>query len=140
MKAKLRAPIPFSAANKMVSRRLHATQRGGGGLLNRLGDDVARRHLSEDSVPPANGRLRHAADGNLETPEPRLPLDRRINAETTELSLRRRLSRPELHPPVGYQIEHGDPFSRPGRVVVRRRGLHDAMPDTHALGPLAGSS
>src|SRR4051812_50050223 len=37
---KHRAPIPFSAARRIVSRREHATQRGGGGLFRGLGEAV----------------------------------------------------------------------------------------------------
>ena len=37
MKAKVSAPMPFSAASRMVSRRLHATHSGGCGFCTGLG-------------------------------------------------------------------------------------------------------
>ncbi len=37
MKAKVSAPMPFSAASRMVSRRLHATHSGGWGFCTGLG-------------------------------------------------------------------------------------------------------
>src|SRR3954454_16360707 len=82
------APMPFSAASRMVSRREQATQSGGGGLcmglrgpvrrrvglLLGLGDDVARRHAPEAPVPPGEGLLDHHACDDVEGLVPGLAL------------------------------------------------------------------
>ena len=56
-----------------------------------------------------------------------------VDHEPAELGLRRRLAAPEVGPPAGEQVEGGDPFGDPGRVVERRRRLHDAVPEPDAL-------
>src|SRR4051794_41744501 len=57
---KLSAPIPFSAARRIVSRREHATHNGGGGLFRGLRPTLPLRIQNKppptpaDSPPPHN--------------------------------------------------------------------------------------
>ena len=68
--------------------------------LHRLGDDVARWHLHEAPVDPGERRLGHAAERDLESLEPGVPLGRRVDQEAAELGLRSGLARAELDPPA----------------------------------------
>src|SRR4051794_41305418 len=52
---KLSAPTPFSAASRIVSRREHATQSGGGGFLGGVGATVGRGARPKRPSPPAEG-------------------------------------------------------------------------------------
>src|SRR4051812_50134427 len=49
------APIPFSAARRIVSRREHATHSGGGGFFVRVGAPVGGGELSGGPAPPLDG-------------------------------------------------------------------------------------
>ena len=55
MKAKVSAPIPFSAANRMVSRREHATHKGGCGLCMGLGTTLRGGICTKRPSTPVNG-------------------------------------------------------------------------------------
>ncbi len=55
MKAKLSAPIPFSAASRMVSRRLHATHSGGWGFCTGLGMTLRGGMVTKRPATPPNG-------------------------------------------------------------------------------------
>ena len=107
-------------------------------LLHRLGHHVAGRHLYEPALDATKGDLSHATDGHFEPLQPRFSLDLAIDAESGQLGVRGRFSGSELDPPVGHQVEHGDPFRDASRMVVTRGGLNDAVADAHSLGTLAG--
>ena len=107
-------------------------------LLQRLGHHVARRHLDVLTLEPGERLLDHATDGNLECFLPHLALVRGIDTEPAELTHRRRFAGPEFHPPVGDEIERRHPLGDPGRMVDRRRQVHDPEPQPNVLGALAG--
>ena len=137
MKAKVSAPIPFSAANRMVSRRRARHPEGRVRLLHGFGDDVAWRHLHEAAVDAGERRFGHAAERDLQAFEPGLTLRRRIDQETAQLGFRAGLPGTELDPSTRQQVERGHPLGRAGGVVVAGRGLNDPVPEPDVLRPLA---
>jgi hypothetical protein len=58
-------------------------------FLDRLGHDVARRHLHEFAIDTGERRLDHAADGGLETLQPRVALAQRVDLEARQFGLAR---------------------------------------------------
>ena len=56
---------------------------------------------------------------------------RGIDVEATELGDRRRLTRPELDPAAGHEVEHRQPLGGANRVVVLGRGLDDAVAEAN---------
>ena len=106
-------------------------------LLDRLGHDVARRHLHELAVDAGERRLDHAAHRGLEALEPGVALRERVDAEAAELGLARRLAAAELDPTVGHEVEHRDPLGGARRVVELRRGEDDAVPEADLRRALA---
>lgn len=109
-----------------------------GAALQRLGNDVARRHLDVLAVESAERFLDHAADRDLEGLLPLGPLVGGVDVEPAELTDRRRFTGAELDAAVGQQVQGGDAFGDPGGVVDRRRQMHDAETEPDVLGPLAG--
>ena len=55
MKANVRAPMPFSAASRIVSRRLHATHSGGCGFCTGLGTTLRGGIVTNSPSTPVNG-------------------------------------------------------------------------------------
>ncbi len=105
--------------------------------LHRLGDYVARGHLDVLTLEAGEGRLGHAADGDLERLLPLGALVGRVDVEPAELTDRRRLAGAELDPPVGNQIQRRDAFGDPGWMVDGGREVHDAEAQPDVLGALA---
>ena len=106
-------------------------------FLDRLGHDVARRHLHELAVDAGERRLDHAADRGLEALEPGVALAQRIDLEAGELGLARRLAAAELDPAVGDEVEHRHPLGGARRVVELRGGEDDAVAETDLRRALA---
>ena len=90
--------MPFSAANRMVSRRLQATHSGGWGFCTGLGTTLRGGMVHERPVDAGEGGLGHAAQGHLETLQPGLPLDRRFDAEAAAARPRTRTRRNRTRP------------------------------------------
>ena len=71
MNAKVSAPMPFSAASKMVSRREQATQSGGCGFCIGLGTTLRGGIWTKRPFHPCERCFGHAAEHDFETFEPR---------------------------------------------------------------------
>ena len=131
-------------ADALLGGHLHAGRPGAGDpdrrvrLLQRLGDDVAGRHLDVLALEPGEGLLDHAADRDLEGLLPLRPLVGGIDVESAEFTDRGGFSGAEFDPPVGDQVQGGDAFGDPGGVIDRGRQVHDAESQPDVLGPLAG--
>ena len=138
MKAKLSAPMPFSAASRMVSRRLQATHSGGWGFWTGLGTTLRGGMVTNRPSTPPKGVsvMQRMATSSPSSQASRLVVA--VDAEPAQLGLGRRLARAELHPAPGDQVQHGDALGDPGRVVVARRRLDDAVADAACAGALAG--
>src|SRR3954463_16140570 len=143
------APMPFSAARRIVSRREQATHNGGGGLfprswggggrlLPRLGDDVARRHRQVAALPAVERLLDHHPRDDVERLVPLVALALAIDAEARELGPRRGLPRAELDAAARDEVEHRDRLGDPRRVLVARRQRQDAEAEPDVRGALAG--
>src|SRR3954452_4455990 len=129
---KLRAPIAFSAASRIVSRRAQATPRGGARLLQRLGDHVALGHRDKAALHAGERLLyEHPRDG-VERLLPLLPFGGAVDAEALELGAARGLAGPELDPPVGDQVERGDGLGDTRGMLVSRRQRQDAEAEPDA--------
>ncbi len=138
MKLNDSAPMPLVAARWIVSRRLHATHSGGMRLLERLGHDVARRHLQPATVVAGEGRLDHHAGDGVECLVPLLALLLPHDVESAQLLLRRGLTRAEVDATVADQVERGNALSDSrGRVVAEGHG-DDAVAQPDARCALAG--
>ena len=118
MKAKLSAPMPFSAASRIVSRRLHATHSGGCGFCTGLGTTLRGGICTNWPSTPVKGVSVMQRSATSRPFEPGLALDRRVDAEAAQLGLGRRLARAELDPAVRHEVEHGHALGGAGRVVV----------------------
>ena len=68
MKANVSAPMPFSAASRIVSRRLQATHSGGCGFCTGLGTTLRGGIVHELAVDAGERCLGHAADRGLRDP------------------------------------------------------------------------
>ena len=110
--------MPFSAASRMVSRRLHATHSGGCGFCTGLGTTLRGGICTNWPSTPVKGVSVMQRSGDLQPLEPRLALDAGVDAEAAELGLGRRLAGAELDPPVRHQVEHRHPLGGARRVVV----------------------
>ena len=140
MKAKLSAPMPFSAASRMVSRRLHATHSGGCGFCTGLGTTLRGGICTNWPSTPVNGVSVMQRMATSRPSSHGLALGRRVDAEAAELGLRAGLARAELDPAVRHQVERGDALGRAGRVVVAGRGLDDAVAEADVRGALAAAA
>ena len=105
-------------------------------LLKRLGDHVARRHPEVLRVPACEGLLHEHARDRVERVAPLIALLLALDQEAAQLGLRARLPGAELEPPVGDQVERGDPLRHARRMVHLRRDLHDSVAKADALGAL----
>jgi hypothetical protein len=106
-------------------------------LLERLGHDVARRHLHVLAVDPGERHLDHAAQRRLEALQPCLALAGGVDLEAGQLGLARGLAAAEVDPPAGQQIERGDAFGDTGGMVERRRGQDHSVAEADARRALA---
>ncbi len=122
----------------MVSRRLHATQSGGWGFCTGFGTTLRGGICTYWPSTPVKGVsvMQRMATSSPSSHASRLT--RRIDPESAELGLARRLARAELDPTVRDEVEHGDPLGRAGRMVELGRGLDDAVAETDVLRALAG--
>src|SRR5439155_9885620 len=102
------------------------------------GDGVsapASAHVPWGCVDPpavvAGERVLHEQPGDRdERFVPLLALVVPVHAEPAQLGLRAPLAGTELHAPAGDQVEGGDAFGDPRRVVHGRRELDDPMAET----------
>jgi hypothetical protein len=130
-------------ADGLLGGHLHAGRPGAGDpyrgvrLLHRLGYDVAGRHLNMLALEPAERFLDHAPDRDLQGLLPLGALVGGIDIEPPELADRRGFPGAELDAPVGQQVEGGDAFGHPRRVIHRWRHVHDAEAQPDVLGALA---
>ena len=131
-------------ADALLGGHLHAGRPGAGDpdrrmrLLQRLGDDVAGRHLDVLTFETRERLLDHAADRDLEGLLPLRALVGGIDVESAEFTDGGGFPGAELDAAVGEQVEGGDAFGDPGGVVDRGRQVHDAESQPDVLGPLAG--
>ncbi len=107
-------------------------------LLQRLGYHVARRHRDMLAVEPGERLFDHAPDRHLQRLLPLGALVSGVDAETAELTHRRRLAGSELHASIGDQVQCGDPLGDARRVVDHRRQVHDPEAEPDVTSPLAG--
>ena len=130
-------------ADGLLGRHLHRRRPGAGHPdrrvrpLQRLGDDVAGRHLDVLALEAGERLLGHAADGDLECLFPLAALVGRVDVEPAELADRRRLTGAELDAAVGDQVERRDALGDAGRMVDGGRQVHDAEAEPNVLGALA---
>ncbi len=108
-------------------------------LLQRLGDDVAGRHLDVLALESGEGFFGHAADRHLERLFPLRALVGGVDVEAAEFADRGRFAGAEFDTAIRDQVQGGDPFGDPGRMIDRRRQMHDAESQPDVLGPLARS-
>ena len=107
MNANVSAPMPFSAASRIVSRRLHATHSGGCGFCTGLGTTLRGGIVTNLPSTPVNGVsiMQRTAISRPSSHCSRLL--QRVDAEAAELGLAGRLAAAELDPAVGDEVEHG---------------------------------
>ena len=107
-------------------------------LLDRLGNDVARRHLEVLAVVAAERLFDHHAANRDQRLAPHRALFRARDVERVQFGKGRRLAGAELGAPVAQQVEHPDPLRHPRRMVIVGRQQRDSRPQAHPLGALAG--
>ena len=107
-------------------------------LLQRLRHHVAARHLEELALEAGIGVHRHHVGALLDALLPHPPLLDRIEAdiEAAELHQRRALAGAEFDAAVGDEVERGDAFGHPRRMIVFRRHQADAVAEADVLGAL----
>jgi len=128
-KLNVSAPIPCSAALRMVARFEQAVHSGGCGFLGGLGHDVAGGHGEELARVPRVGsgaqHLCHLPGGLIGH---RLFVVR-VELEPEDLRRRARRADAPFDAAVADQIERGQSLGHPGRMVVLRWHEPDAMTD-----------
>ena len=139
------AALPRGRRTRTRARRCPSARRGGscrggctrptpaGAASARLRHDVARRHRDVLAGVAGERRLGHAPQRDPQPFLPHLALLDRVDQEPAELGLRRRLAGAEVGAAVRHEVEHRDALGDAGRVVERRRRLHDAVPEPDAL-------
>ena len=134
------APMPFSAASRIVSRRQHATHSGGCGFCTGLGTTLRGGICTNWPSTPVNGVsvMHRIATSRPSSHASRLTAGSMPKPPSS--ASRRRLARAELDAAVRHEVEHRDPLGGAGRVVVVRRGLDDAVAEADVLGALAGAA
>ena len=120
----------------MVSRFVSGDPERRVRLLQRLGDDVARRHLDVVAVDAGEGRLDHHPRDDRDRLGPLGARGRPVDTEARELSARRALPRAELDAPVRDEVERRGSLGDPCRVLVAGRQRQDAEAQPDVLGPL----
>src|SRR6266567_6321983 len=100
------------------------------GFLFGLGHQVARRDRQKTAPVSAERLLDEQARAHIERLFPLGSLQIALDAEATELRLRARFAGAELDASARNEVQRGDPLSHPRRVVVARRQLDDAMPQS----------
>ena len=137
MNANVSAPMPFSAASRIVSRRLQATHSGGCGFCFGLGMTLRGGICTYVPSTPVNGV---STMHRTATSRPSSHCSRfceRVDLEAGELRLAAALAAAELDPTAGDEIEHADPLGGARRMVELRRGQDDAVAEAHVLRALA---
>ena len=138
MNANVSAPMPFSAASRIVSRRLHATHSGGCGFCTGLGTTLRGGIVHVLALDAGERRLGHAADRDLEPLEPLLALLQRVDRRS-----RRARPRCDDSPLPNSTRPLETRSSMLTRSAVRagwlnlRRGQDDAVAEADVLGALA---
>ena len=117
MNANVSAPMPFSAASRIVSRRLHATHSGGCGFWTGLGTTLRGGICTNSPSTPVNGvsTMHRIVVSRPSSHASRLRSG--IDLEAGELGLARRLAAAELDAAVGDEVEHRHPLGGARRVV-----------------------
>ena len=108
------------------------------GLLVRLRDDVALRHVEVRALVAGIRRFRHHAHALARRFLPHQLLLFARDAEAAQLHLRGRLARAELDAAIGDLVERRDALGDAGRVVVTGRHQRDAVAQPDVLRALAG--
>jgi hypothetical protein len=105
-------------------------------LLQRLRNDVARRHRHVLPRESGERRLAHAPQRDPQALLPRAALLLGVDPERVELGGRRPLAGAELDPSARDDVERGDALGLARRMVDRRRRVHDPVPEPQVLRPL----
>jgi hypothetical protein len=110
------------------------------GLLDRLGDHVARRHLEEAPVGAGERLLDHHPRDDREQLLPLRPLGLAVDAEPFELGPARGLARAELDAPPGDEVEHRGGLGHARGMLVAEREREDPEAQADALRALRGGA
>lgn len=108
--ANVSTPRPCRAASRMVSPARAGDPQWRVGLLQRLGNDVSRRHRDVLALVAGERLLGQAAQRDLETLTPHGALVVRIDAEALDLHRRGGLAGAELDTAARHEVEGGDPL------------------------------
>ena len=134
---KLSAPMPFSAASRIVSRREHATHSGGCGFCSGLG--ITLRGGIEKKRPswPANGSstIIRVTTSSASSHCSRLVM--RSTPKPASSAPTGRLPRPELDAAAGHEVEHRDGLGDARGVLVAGRQRQDPEAEADARRALA---
>ena len=137
---KLSAPMPFSAARRIVSRREHATHSGGWGFWTGLGTTLRGGIVRKRPSAPANGSstIIRATTGSISSHSRALGLA--VDAEALELGAARRLAGAELDAPARDEVEHRGALGHARGVLVAERQREDPEAQADALRALRGGA
>ena len=139
MNENVSAPMPRSAAMRIVSRREHATHSGGCGRCNGFGTTL---RAGIEKCLPAWPRYGVSSIIVVISPTASSHISRfvarSISKPASSMSLRR-LAGAELDAAVGHEVERGDALGDAGRVVVAGQRGDDAVAEADVLGALAGA-
>ena len=128
--------MPFSAASRIVSRRLHATHSGGCGFCIGLGITLRGGICTYLPSTPVNGV---SAMQRTATSSPSSHCSRFSSGLTPKPASSASLDDSPLpnSTPTADEVEHADAFGGARRMVELRRGQDDAVAEAHVLGALA---
>ena len=126
------APQPSLGSVQLGARRSHRHPHGRVRLLERLGDDVAGRHLETGALPAEVIVGPHLRDHPTEL-VPRLLRVVGIGAEPAEFGPRARSGRAQLQAAVRDGVERCRPLGNPDRVVHLGHAHHGTVAHSDAL-------
>ena len=106
-------------------------------LLQRLGDDIARRHFDELALVAGEGIFHQHPDGDAHAFELHVLFLGLGHEKSAQLGFRRTRAGAKFHAAIAEEIQRRDALGHPRRMVDVRRRLHDAMTDTDVPGALA---